>query len=87
VKQLGLGHFVYLNEYGKISPYSFHPDEFWMGLLRAHYGKTDEIRPCPTVPVPPERHPRREDPGNLFADCYDPAYKIFVWAATKAATA
>ena len=47
VRQLGLGFYMYVSETGKTFPWDFGRGQFWMQLLRAHYGNVDKVRICP----------------------------------------
>ena len=66
VRQLGLGFYMYVNETGRTFPWDFSRGQFWMQLLRSHYGNVDKVRICPETreqPLPGQKY----SPGDYFA--------------------
>lgn len=70
LKQLGLGFFMYANDTSKTFPVSYTPQDFWMELLRKHYGNADKIRICPDAPVPRTRKPGDSSWGSVSQAWY-----------------
>jgi prepilin-type N-terminal cleavage/methylation domain-containing protein len=68
LKQIGLAHFMYVNDNGSTMPYSLGND-LWMRSLIENYAKVDEIRLCPVAPYN-KKHP------------YGSATAAWVWAGT-----
>jgi prepilin-type N-terminal cleavage/methylation domain-containing protein/prepilin-type processing-associated H-X9-DG protein len=71
VKQLGLGFFMYVNDYGKTFPATYDPKQFWMALIKA-YAPSDKVRLCATAPVPADRKPAEERFGSATAAWFGP---------------
>ena len=66
LRQLGMGFFMYVNETEKMFPWDFGRGQFWMQLLRTHYGNADKVRICPETreqPLPGQKY----SPGDYFA--------------------
>ena len=49
LKQIGLAHFMYVNDNGNGVPYAADT-ELWMRSLIANYAKVDKVRICPMAP-------------------------------------
>jgi prepilin-type N-terminal cleavage/methylation domain-containing protein/prepilin-type processing-associated H-X9-DG protein len=49
LKQIGLAHFMYVNDNGNCVPYNAD-SELWMRSLVANYAKVDKVRICPAAP-------------------------------------
>src|SRR5581483_7125817 len=71
VRQLNLGLFMYVNDYGRTFPATYDPKLFWMALMKA-YVPSDKIRLCPTAPVPLNRPPTAEQVGTATAAWFGP---------------
>lgn len=79
-RQMGLGYFMYLQDFGKPFPYSLaRPEVFWMELLRANFAKTDKVRICPTGPIPADRNPAAGAKGTATAAWYGPLTDLSIW--------
>lgn len=51
LKQIGLAHFTYVNDYGRLIPYATaFTGDLWMRQLIANYASVDKVRICPTAP-------------------------------------
>lgn len=52
IKQLGIAHFMYVNDTGKSMPYQQDGETYdlWMKKLLAGYGFVNKVRVCPTAP-------------------------------------
>jgi prepilin-type N-terminal cleavage/methylation domain-containing protein/prepilin-type processing-associated H-X9-DG protein len=53
LKQLGMAHFMYVNDSGRILPYRRDAD-LWMAELIQNYAHVDQIRLCPIAPYDPK---------------------------------
>jgi prepilin-type N-terminal cleavage/methylation domain-containing protein len=49
LRQLGLAHFMYVNDHGHTIPYRLD-DNLWMRSLMKLYAQVDKVRLCPTAP-------------------------------------
>jgi len=54
LKQIGLANFMYVNDSGKIMPYTLSGD-LWMKALVGLYSAVDAVRLCPTAPYNPKK--------------------------------
>jgi prepilin-type N-terminal cleavage/methylation domain-containing protein/prepilin-type processing-associated H-X9-DG protein len=66
LKQMGLAHFMYVNDYGKMLPYTMERD-LWMAVLMRYQAQVHEIRVCPSAPEPIhriKRHPLNANYGT-----------------------
>jgi prepilin-type N-terminal cleavage/methylation domain-containing protein len=54
LKQIGLANFMYVNDSGKIMPYTLSGD-LWMRALVGLYSAVDAVRLCPTAPYNPKK--------------------------------
>jgi len=48
LKQIGLAHFMYVNDSGRLIPYAMGVD-LWMRELIQYYASVDAVRICPTA--------------------------------------
>lgn len=64
MKQIGLAHFMYVNDSGKAMPYDVAGD-LWMKKLIDNYANVKKVRVCP---IAPEQTPWRQR-STLFAGC------------------
>jgi len=66
LKQMGMAHFMYVNDYGKMLPYTMNRD-LWMAVLMRYQAQVHEIRVCPAAPEPVhriDRHPLNPNYGT-----------------------
>ncbi|MBX3733121.1 MAG: prepilin-type N-terminal cleavage/methylation domain-containing protein [Verrucomicrobiae bacterium] len=54
LKQIGLANFMYVNDSGRVLPYTLSGD-LWMRALVGLYSSVDAVRICPTAPFNPRR--------------------------------
>ncbi len=78
LKQLGLGHIMYVTDTGKTFPVAYNPNDFWMAVIRRDV-QSDKVRICPTAPVPPKRNPTGESVGTATAAWYGPVKTPIQW--------
>ena len=78
LKQMGLGHIMYVTETGRTFPVGYTPSNFWMAVIRRDV-PADKIRICPTAPVPPNRNPSGEAVGSATAAWYGPVKSPVQW--------
>jgi prepilin-type N-terminal cleavage/methylation domain-containing protein len=75
LKQMGLAFFSYVNDQGKMLPYSRPGDpDLWMSLLMKNQAQVHKIRYCPSAPEPQERVNR--NPANPY---YGTASETWIW--------
>jgi len=74
-KQMGLALFLYVNDQGRLPPYT-RPgdDDLWMSLLMAQQANVHKIRYCPNAPEPLRRISR--NPANPN---YGTADETWIW--------
>ncbi len=66
LKQIGLAHFMYINDQGKTLPYTLERD-LWMAVLIRYHEQVHHVRYCPSAPEPRKRisrHPLNPDYGT-----------------------
>jgi len=72
LKQLGIAHFMYVNDFGRTVPYAQYQD-LWMRAYLEHHSKVNQVRLCPRAKenTPPAARKALAAPGgaNLFAEC------------------
>lgn len=72
LKQMGLAHFTYVNDFGKTVPYAQYQD-LWMRAYIEHHAKVNEVRLCPRAPAnrPPTPRKSLSAPGaaGMFPEC------------------
>lgn len=78
LKQMGLGHIMYVSETGKTFPVGYSPSNFWMAVIRRDV-PSDTIRLCPVAPVPTKRNPNGEAIGTATAAWYGPVSSPVQW--------
>ena len=78
LKQLGLGHIMYVTETGKTFPVGYSPSNFWMAVIRRDV-PADKVRLCPTAPIPTKRNPGGEAMGSATAAWYGPMVTPVQW--------
>ena len=78
LKQLGLGHIMYVTDTGKTFPVGYSPSNFWMAVIRRDV-PADKVRLCPTAPIPAKRNPTGEAIGTATAAWYGPLKTPVQW--------
>jgi prepilin-type N-terminal cleavage/methylation domain-containing protein/prepilin-type processing-associated H-X9-DG protein len=78
LKQMGLGHIMYVTDTGRTFPVGYSPSNFWMAVIRRDV-PADKIRICPTAPVPTKRNPSGEAFGSATAAWYGPMRTPVQW--------
>ena len=78
LKQMGLGHIMYVTETGKTFPVGYTPSNFWMAVIRRDV-PADRIRLCATAPVPVNRTPTGEAVGTATSAWYGPKTSPIQW--------
>ncbi len=78
LKQMGLGHIMYVTDTGKTFPVGYSPSNFWMAVIRRDV-PADKIRICPTAPVPTKRVATGEAVGTASAAWYGPMVTPIQW--------
>jgi len=72
IKQMGLAHFMYVNDFNKTVPYAQYQD-LWMAAYVQFHASVNKVRLCPVAPEHPDRSPRKSTkaPGaaGMFAEC------------------
>ena len=71
LRQLGLAHFMYVNDHGHTIPYRLD-DNLWMRSLMKLYAQVDKVRLCPAG-LPRNLPSGQRLPGAIqlsFADCH-----------------
>jgi prepilin-type N-terminal cleavage/methylation domain-containing protein/prepilin-type processing-associated H-X9-DG protein len=71
LKQMGLAHFSYVNDYGKTVPYAMYQD-LWMRAYLEEYAAVDKVRLCPATREQGTgaRKARSAPAGaNIFPEC------------------
>jgi prepilin-type N-terminal cleavage/methylation domain-containing protein/prepilin-type processing-associated H-X9-DG protein len=78
LKQMGLGHIMYVTDTGRTFPVGYSPSNFWMAVIRRDV-PADKIRLCPTAPIPTKRVPTGEAIGTATAAWYGPMVTPIQW--------
>jgi prepilin-type N-terminal cleavage/methylation domain-containing protein/prepilin-type processing-associated H-X9-DG protein len=72
LKQMGIAHFTYVNDFGKTVPYAAYQD-LWMRAYIEHHAKVNEVRLCPRAKanVPPTQRKSVTAPSSsqIFLEC------------------
>src|ERR1044071_2968596 len=72
VKQMGLAHFMYVNDFNKTVPYAQYQD-LWMAAYIQFHASVNKVRLCPVAPENQGNARRKalNAPGasGLFAEC------------------
>jgi prepilin-type N-terminal cleavage/methylation domain-containing protein len=74
VRQMGLAHFLYVNDYSKTVPYAQYQD-LWMRAYMEHHAAVNKVRVCP-------RAPEKSGPGARKAASAPSATQIFAECGT-----
>jgi len=69
VRQMGMAHFMYVNDFGRTVPYAQYQD-LWMRAYMEHHAAVNKVRICP-------RAPEKSDPGARKASSAPAASKLF----------
>jgi prepilin-type N-terminal cleavage/methylation domain-containing protein len=69
VRQMGMAHFMYVNDFGKTVPYALYQD-LWMRAYMEHHAAVNKVRVCP-------RAPEKSGPGARKAASAPAATKMF----------
>lgn len=72
LKQLGIAHFMYVNDFGRTVPYAQYQD-LWMRAYIEHHARVNQVRLCPRARenTPPATRKSLAAPGGaqMFAEC------------------
>jgi len=72
IRQMGMAHFMYVNDFGKTVPYTEYTD-LWMKAYMAHHAAVNKVRVCPRAPekTGPGARKASSAPGatGMFAEC------------------
>ena len=72
LKQMGLAHFMYVNDFNKTVPYAQYQD-LWMAAYIQFHAAVNKVRTCPVAPEHQDRSPRKSTkaPGaaGMFPEC------------------
>jgi prepilin-type N-terminal cleavage/methylation domain-containing protein/prepilin-type processing-associated H-X9-DG protein len=72
LKQMGIAHFMYVNDFGKTVPYAQYQD-LWMRAYIEHHSKVNQVRLCPRAKenTPPAVRKSLAAPSaaGMFAEC------------------
>lgn len=63
LKQMGVAHFVYVNDFGKTVPYAQYQD-LWMRAYVEHHAGAHKVRLCPVTKEQLARKPRKSSKGT-----------------------
>lgn len=76
IKQIGMAHFMYINDTGKAMPYQEPTETYdlWMKKLIAGYAFVNKVRVCPTAP---EENPWRQ--RNTLLDGFGMVDQAWKW--------
>lgn len=78
LKQIGLAHFMYVNDFGKTLPYTQDRD-LWMAMLIQYHAQVHAVRTCPAAP-----EPRRRISRNPANPDYGAADETWLWRTNGA---
>jgi prepilin-type N-terminal cleavage/methylation domain-containing protein len=71
-KQMGLAHFMYVNDFGRTVPYALYQD-LWMRAYIDYHGAADKARLCPVAKENFGGQPRKSEKApagsEVFSDC------------------
>jgi prepilin-type N-terminal cleavage/methylation domain-containing protein len=71
-KQMGLAHFMYVNDFSKTVPYAQYQD-LWMAAYIQFHASVNKVRLCPVAPEHTDRSPRKStrapSAAGMFAEC------------------
>lgn len=72
IRQMGMAHFMYVNDFGKTVPYTAYAD-LWMKAYMEHHAAVNKVRVCPRAPekTGPGVRKASSAPGatGMFAEC------------------
>jgi prepilin-type N-terminal cleavage/methylation domain-containing protein/prepilin-type processing-associated H-X9-DG protein len=72
LKQMGIAHFIYVNDFGKTVPYAQYQD-LWMRAYIEHHSKVNQVRLCPrakeNLPPAPRKSLAAPSGAGMFAEC------------------
>lgn len=72
LKQMGVAHFMYVNDFGKTVPYG-NSQDLWMRTYIEFHAKVNAVRLCPRSPQATPRAPRRAvgapAGAGMFPEC------------------
>src|SRR5256885_4589051 len=72
LKQMGLAHFMYVNDFNKTVPYAQYQN-LWMAAYIQFHAAVNKVRTCPVAPEHQDRSPRKSlrAPGasGVFEAC------------------
>jgi prepilin-type N-terminal cleavage/methylation domain-containing protein len=72
LKQMGLAHFNYVNDFGKTVPYG-HYQDLWMRAYIQYHAAVNKVRLCPAAPElsPPGKRKSQNAPAaaDMFFEC------------------
>jgi prepilin-type N-terminal cleavage/methylation domain-containing protein len=72
VRQMGMAHFMYVNDFGRTVPYAQYQD-LWMRAYMEHHASVNKVRVCPRAPEKADLGARKASsaPGatGIFAEC------------------
>jgi len=82
LRQMGLALFSYVNDHGKLLPYSRPGDpHLWMSLLMENQARVHKVRYCPSAPEPRKRIVR-----NSANPDYGTADETWIWRTNSASS-
>jgi prepilin-type N-terminal cleavage/methylation domain-containing protein/prepilin-type processing-associated H-X9-DG protein len=84
-KQMGLAHFMYVNDYGKTVPYAQYQD-LWMAAYIQHHAGAHQARLCPAAREQNNPRARRKAtgaPNGVFLEC-GTADEAWLWRTNAA---
>jgi prepilin-type N-terminal cleavage/methylation domain-containing protein/prepilin-type processing-associated H-X9-DG protein len=71
-KQMGLAHFMYVNDFSKTVPYALYQD-LWMRAYVEYYASADKARTCPVgkenFGLQPRKSEKAPAASGVFSDC------------------
>ncbi len=72
LKQMGIAHFMYVNDFGKTVPYAQYQD-LWMRAYLEHHAKVNQVRLCPrareNTPPAPRKALSAPSGAGMFSEC------------------
>jgi prepilin-type N-terminal cleavage/methylation domain-containing protein/prepilin-type processing-associated H-X9-DG protein len=81
VRQMGVAHFMYVNDYGRTVPYAAYQD-LWMRAYLEHHASVNKVRVCPRAKEKTEAGPRKSQAApsasGLFPEC-GTADQAWIW--------
>ncbi|MBX3745930.1 MAG: type II secretion system protein [Verrucomicrobiae bacterium] len=83
LKQLGLAHFMYVNDAEKTLPYRIDADLWQAGLIE-HYARVDEVKFCPVAPYNPRKARGSATSAWVWGSQLKPGTRIPRWSGSYA---